>query len=389
MASIHKDPRGKSPYWYCAYTLPGGKRAFKSTKETERTKALEFCLGLERASKLASGGNLTETRAKALISEIVERVGGDSLTFRSLKEFSEEWIKSKQATKAGGTAIRYKGIIESFLAFLGERKAKLNIASIAPRDVQAFRDHEVREGKSQTTANLALKTLRSLFSAARRQGMITTNPAEAVETFAAEKEQRDVFTNDQLKALYAVAPPEWKTAILLAYSTGARLSDCTNMTWKSVDLAAKTIRYSPQKTSRGKKRTSELVIPIMPELETHLLTLASNDTPNAPLCPTLSAKGTGGNNGLSSTFTRIMKNAGIYSDEGEEKKGKGRRFKSLGFHSLRHSFVSELANADVAAEVRQKISGHKSEAVHERYTHLETETKRRAMEKMRGITAKP
>ena len=217
--------------------------------------------------------------------------------------------------------------------------------------------------------------------------MITSNPGEAVETFDAEKEQREAFTHEQIKALHDAASGEWKTMVLLGYCTGARLSDCARMSWKSIDLQSKIIRYNPQKTSRGKKRTGELVIPILPELEAHLLSLPSSDKPDAPLCPTLCTKGTGGNHGLSSTFTRIMKKAGIYSELGEEKKGKGRRFKSLGFHSLRHSFVSELANADVAAEVRQKISGHKSERVHERYTHIETETKRRAMEKMRGITA--
>jgi integrase len=386
MASIHKDPRGKSPFWYCAYTLPGGQRAFKSTKKTDRTEAQEFCLCLDRASKLASGGNLTETRAKQLIGEIVERAGGEALTFRNLDDFCREWLESRKVTKAPSTHVRYAGIVNSFLAFLGEPRAKMSIASVAARDVQAFRDNEVRQGKSETSANLALKTLRSVFNTARRQGLITTNPAEAVETFAAEKEQRNVFTNEQLKALYKAAPPEWRTMILLGYNGGLRLSDCANLEWANVDFTAKAIRFSPQKTSRGKKRSGGLVIPLMPEVEAHLLSLPSSDNPSARLCPTLALKATGGNHGLSRSFADIMAAAGIYAESGEKKKGKGRVFKTLGFHSLRHNFVSELANADVPADVRQKISGHNSESVHARYTHTDIETKRRAMDKMRGIT---
>ena len=225
MASIHKDTRGKSPYWYCYFKNPDGTRSCKSTKLKDKTKALEFCLVLERASRLATGGNLTETRAKQLIGEIVERAGGEPLTFRSLNEFSKEWILSKASTKAEGTSTRYKGIIESFLGFLGEKKANLNIASIAPRDVLAFRDHEVRQGKSETTANLALKTLRAFFNSARRQGLITNNPAEAVETFETAKEQRDAFTNEQVKALFNEASEEWKTMILLGYNVHTPLSD--------------------------------------------------------------------------------------------------------------------------------------------------------------------
>jgi len=384
MASIHKDTRGKSPYWYCYFTNADGSRSCKSTKLKDRKAALEFCIGLERASSLGMTGNLTEIRAKQLISEIVERAGGEALDFRSLKEFSKEWLQSKTTTKSKGTSIRYKGIIDSFLEFLGEKKCKLSIGSIAPRDVLAFRDHEVNQGKSETTANLALKTLRALFNNARRQGLITNNPAEAVETFQASKEQRDAFTNGQVKALYKVASEEWKTMILLGYNLGARISDCASMTWRSIDLEAKVIRYFPQKT---KKRGEILLIPIMPELEAHLMSLPSSDDANAPLCPSLFSKGTGGNRGLSSTFNRIMAKAGVYADEGEEKKGKGRRFRNLGFHSLRHTHTSELANAGVSSEIRKTITGHKDDRVHAIYTHLDLNTKRRALKKMPTITA--
>jgi len=384
MASIHKDSRGKSPFWYCHFTQPDGTRACKSTKTKERAKALEFCMALERAADLGRSGNLVENRAKQLISEIVERAGGDPLIFRSLKEFSQEWILSKVSTKAEGTSIRYKGIIESFLDFLGEKKAKLSIASIAPRDVLAFRDHEVSLGKSETTANLALKTLRAFFNSARRQGLITSNPAEAVETFEAVKEQRDVFTNDQVKALFNIAPDEWKTMILLGYNLGSRISDCARMTWRSIDLDAKVIRYMPKKAG---KRGEVLLVPIMPELETRLLSLPSSDDANAPLCPTLHSKGTGGNRGLSSTFNRIMEKAEVYAEQGVEKKGKGRRFKALGFHSLRHTHTSALANAGVPSEVRRKISGHKDERTHAIYTHFNLDTKRKALKKMPSITS--
>ena len=36
---------------------------------------------------------------------------------------------------------------------------------------------------------------------------------------------------------------------------------------------------------------------------------------------------------------------------------------------LRHSFTSWLAEADVHADVRQKLTGHSSAGVHARYTH--------------------
>jgi site-specific recombinase XerD len=47
--------------------------------------------------------------------------------------------------------------------------------------------------------------------------------------------------------------------------------------------------------------------------------------------------------------------------------GKGRKQSSLSFHSLRHSFVSALANAGVAPDLRQKLAGHSELKSHARY----------------------
>ncbi len=378
MASIHKDPRGKSPFWYCAYTLPNGKRTFKSTKQKDRKKALEFCLGLERACDDGRAGNLTEARAKALIGEIVERAGGEPLVFRSLLDFCNEWMESK-SLKADGTKVRYKKVIDDFLDHMGEKKAGLSIQSVTARDIQSFRDNEVMKGKSEQTANLSLKTIRTLFISAQRRGLITINPALAVEVFEAPQQKRDPFTPSQINALLKEASQEWKTMILLGYYLGARIGDCSLVRWSDVDFQHKEVRYLPQKT---KKMQEVLITPLMPELENHLLTLPSSDKADAFLSRTLAGKPTGGNRGLSRTFKKIMEAAGILDTMEIKKNERGRQFLPLGFHSLRHSNTSELANAGVADELRQKITGHKSKAVHERYTHFNTETKRKALENL-------
>jgi integrase len=49
----------------------------------------------------------------------------------------------------------------------------------------------------------------------------------------------------------------------------------------------------------------------------------------------------------------------------------GRANSSLSFHSLRHSFNSAMANAGVAQEIRQKLTGHASAEMNAIYTHHE------------------
>jgi site-specific recombinase XerD len=88
-----------------------------------------------------------------------------------------------------------------------------------------------------------------------------------------------------------------------------------------------------------------------------------------------------GRSGLSLQFLDIVKSSGLNS--GQKESTSGRKFSSLSFHSLRHGFISAMANQGVAPELRQKLAGHRSKDVHSKYTHLEMETLRQAVEKIK------
>src|SRR4030095_6925535 len=57
-----------------------------------------------------------------------------------------------------------------------------------------------------------------------------------------------------------------------------------------------------------------------------------------------------------------------------------RSVSSLGFHSLRHTFASVLANNGVNEETRMKLTGHSTREVHALYTHHEEQLLRAAIE---------
>lgn len=67
-------------------------------------------------------------------------------------------------------------------------------------------------------------------------------------------------------------------------------------------------------------------------------------------------------------------------------KGAGKRmFPRRTFHSLRHASNSEMANKGVSAEIRMGVTGHESTREHQKYTHLEMETRRAAVEKIPSL----
>ena len=154
------------------------------------------------------------------------------------------------------------------------------------------------------------------------------------------------------------------------------------MRWSNVDLAAGIIRYVDQKTGR------HYAVPTHRRLQEHLLSLAGNDDPHGFLCPSLARKQTGGCNGLSAQFQKLMKKAGVDTMEVETKvlqKVEGKTARTLAkrsFHSIRHTYNTELANADVSQEVRRKLVGHSSDEVNDIYTHLDVALFRDAINKL-------
>jgi integrase len=394
MASLHRDPRGKSPFWYCAFTDANGERHFKSTKETNRKRALAVATGWQRAVDLSRRGTLTQVQASKVVSEIYEAVNQEPMNTADTTSFLRDWIKSKKLTAAPSTARRYEDVIEAFLKLLGA-KAKRSLAGLVPRDVAAFRDEQVSSGKANKTANMTVKTLRIALNVARKQGIILNNPADAVDALPDNSANRKTFTREQIAALLAKADSEWRGMILLGACHGLRLMDAARLTWANVDTDRQTLSFYPQKAVRTAKRTP-LEIPMHPDVLEYLLKLPiHSNKPDAPIFPTLSRKKGTGASGLSETFVKLMVKAGIHREaEVEKVNGAGRRFFALSYHSFRHTAISEQANAGVDKELRMKLSGHKS-AVHERYTHHELATLRKQVErvpsfvKIEGVEDKP
>jgi integrase len=256
-------------------------------------------------------------------------------------------------------------------------RANKNLTSLTAADVQRFLDYRTAKKLAPKTINVDVKIIRGALNAARRQGLIPTNPAEAVELPEAIGMERGTFTPAEVKMLVDTADGEWKLLIMLAYFTGARLSDCARMQWDGVDLTEGTLTYTQAKT--GAKVTA----PLHPDLLAHLNKLAGTDKPEVFLMPHTANLKSGGRKGLSETFKRIMRDAGL--DAGKVKKAGVRQLSRRTFHALRHSFNSAMANAGVSQEVRMKLTGHKTESVNRGYTHHELEPLRAAVKKIPSL----
>ena len=170
------------------------------------------------------------------------------------------------------------------------------------------------------------------------------------------------------------AQGDWRGAVLLGATTGLRLGDVANLCWESVDLEAGLLRIETQKTGRV------VVLPMHPDFA-NWLSGRPRGIGKAPVFPELAGKRIAGRRGLSAQFRDIVEAAGI-NGRIVMRDGKGRSTNSKTFHGLRHAFISRLANAGVAPEIRQRLAGHCSAEAHKLYTH------HRDRELLRGAVAK-
>jgi integrase len=172
---------------------------------------------------------------------------------------------------------------------------------------------------------------------------------------------------------------------LVAFYTGARLSDVANLKWANLDLQKRLLFYSEKK----KRFQSEIRVPLHEELEDHLLSLEAPDDPEASLFSGLAGRETGGANGLSREFVALMDAAGIERRMIRKGSGVGRDIYDLGEHSFRHSFNTHLMRAGVPEDLRQRLCGHESKEVSRRYTHKEVEDLRASVAKLPAVSAFP
>jgi integrase len=361
MASLHKH--AKSPFWYVAYTRGDGRRAFRSTGQQDKRKAWEVARALEKTSRKARAGELSKSTARKLFDDLLEDIGETPLSRETGRSFFDSWLAGKEISVKPDVAKLYRKTVTKFLAHLGDKALK-PLGDISPADIAAFRDRRLKtEGVSAGTFILDLKALRCAFNLAKRQGLIINSPADALDLPPVHRVERGTFTCAEISALLSATPnKEWRTAILLGFFTGARLSDAVSLRWDSVALDKGQISYTQAKTG------ARVLIPIHQDLDAQLLEVASHDNPHGYVCPLLAKTPVQGRRGLSSQFVRLMEAAGV---DPEQVHSAHNRFRRKSFHALRHSFASAMANAGISADVRMKLTGHKSIDIHRSYTHIE------------------
>jgi integrase len=384
MASLRR--KATSRFFWACYTDLDGKQCQVSTKETSRAKALKIAEQYEATYRM----KLTEVQARKVISDIYQIVRGDVLYQATTRAFLTGWLTTKNVEIAPGSRKRYQNAVDKLLVFLGDR-ADRDIAYVDRKDLLALRDKTATE-LCPSTANTDLKILRVAFGRAVSDGLRLDNPAKAVSALKIRTEpgapERRSFTEEEIKKLLAVVTGEWRGIILAGLYTGQRLGDIASLTWQRVDLENECITVRTLKTGRT------VIVPIHRSLLTYLRDAWAHRDAAVPAIFPIASKSRVDSDGesrqLSAKFHGWLEKAGLAQKRPKKNTGRGhsvrRTVSELSFHSLRHTATTWLKNAGVPESVVRDIIGHESELVSRGYTHVDEETKRKAIRNLPTFT---
>jgi integrase len=385
MASVWKCDGDK--FWRARYRLPNGKYTNRSTKETNRVKAQRQADKLEEQAKLIGQGQANEKRLLKAVVAMAENSGLGEIKILSIRETLTLYLKEVSDTKPSAVTLnKYTSTIDKFINFLGESKANQSINTLSKDDVKNWRAELTKTGIGGTTVDQSTDLIKRALDYAVREGKAIDNVAKGISPIGEGAETKERFSEQEIKDLYEKADEEWKGMILVGLWYGMRINDAANLKWENIKIQEGLdqnglLTYVPSKTRKKKKNPVELGMP--ESVFRYMLDLQRRTkNPTGYIFPSLGGKKTGSGGGLSNSFNRLMKKAGIVVPEGEKKTGKGRRFKRKGFHSLRHTMISRMTEAGIPHELGMAISVHSNRQVHERYVQFTREIRNSVFKRM-------
>jgi integrase len=242
---------------------------------------------------------------------------------------------------------------------------------------------------SPSTYNKHLNLLTLVFRVLKNKARLAGNPWEDIQRKRLTAQSRRELTVDELRNVCQSAKGELRVLLALGLYSGLRLGDCATLRWAEVDLARNIIRRIPNKTAR--RNPKPVIVPIHPQLREMLASPAPEQRAEYVL-PEIAALYARRTDMVTDMIQTHFKTCGIKTYQpgtGPDSKDGKRAVIEVGFHSLRHTFVSLCRESNAPLAVVESIVGHSSPAMTRHYTHVGELAAGRAVAALPSIMGNP
>lgn len=282
----------------------------------------------------------------------------------TLRVFAEEYCNLIKQNRSKSYSTSVVLSLKHLTDYFGIHKS---IQSIGLKDVENFLTYLQR--KVLKGYRVYFRTLKAAFNKAIDWGYIKDNYFIKVKLPKKQKVNPVYIDERQLSLICKKIDVDVvKEISILGFYTGMRLNELVNLTWRNVNLTTRIITVGDEDfTTKGR---NQRYIPICDEAFEVLskripkVHIVHNDK-SFVFCKSNGLPFTG--DFISKRFKSACKAAGTD--------------KAIHFHSLRHSFASNLAQKGVSLYTIKELLGHSSISTTEIYSHLNMDSLKDAIDK--------
>lgn len=344
------------------------------------------------------------TRRRKLLAEIAELETEKSEADRRtpgvrIDQAFDTWKKSprrKQGTSAT-TLDQYRSEIDRFKTWIATAHPRaVEMKDVTPQIADQFVATEI-SSLSSNRYNKYIDTLRRIWRDLAREAHIVANPWSDIRHKPKDEKSRRVIRADEMPDILAAAGDDLKPLFIFGWYTGMRLGDAVNANWSGgpakmvidIDGLKPIISYIPQKTKRHAdgKRT---MIGVHPDLLA-VLSAVPAESRRGYLFPKLADHYKRNAPQFSRRVQAVFTKAKIKTRDASWKKAhRGERARiDVGFHSFRHSYVSNQLNQGTALSLVQAQVGHSNPEMTSHYYHADADAIANAAAVIPSILAGP
>jgi integrase len=273
-----------------------------------------------------------------------------SLTFA---EYAGAWFLEGQTRRRwkSGTITQYRSIKRRLVGHFGP----MPLASIRPRHVAEYVvEASLNYGAATVSRDVSL--LHAIFSTAKREELVDSNPAERAERPKTPKRKWRILEREEVARVARAFTDEQARAVFLALVlTGLRRSELQRLRWSDVDMLEGVLRIRESKSEEG-ERSIALSPRLQAELAEHYRRTEYKGQDELVFCHP--ERGT---TYRAETFEEALRAALTAADvEGHVR----------AFHDLRHTAITHDAASGSSAIAVMAKAGHRNMATTRTYLHL-------------------
>lgn len=354
-------------WWVDVYCGNPPKRVRRSAKTSDEHKARiveQTLLGVNK-------GKTARQQAIGIIDMILPS-GKAGVRLEDAAEWYRQCLIEERAETDNRTIRQRINIIRAFAQWALESTQALTADDVGPEEAFAYSQVLGERGILGKTQNAYIGDLSTAWKMMVKRSKVERNPWAFVRVRRDKDREHTgrAFTKDELGRILKVAGEvghDWVGMVIVGAYTGLRMPDVARLKWSECDMKGGVIALEPSKT---KRYGIAVRIPMHRTVFAHLRSLKRTGEYVFPFRAThpagYKARGT------DVTFAQILAAAKV---------GKASERDKLSFHCLRHTFVSWLARAGVAEDVRMRMAGHTNADTHAIYTH-DDESARAAIDRL-------